>query len=825
LTYDRWASFVERRHRTILVASLAVMLLSGLSLRALRFDFDVLDMLPTGTPAFDDFKRFVGELGELDELVILIEGDDPVSLRALADRFAAQLAQLPEAERVQVKVDPAAILDGVLGQYVYNYLPEAAFARLESLLAPGVLDAVMKDNRARLQMPFDLMAARLVQYDPLGLLRMTMESIQSSLGPASVGLADGYVSSPDGRALLLFVRPSRSAFDIPFTTRFMESVRRCAETVRAGSDVRVGYTGTYAYTLEDAGTIRRDVQRYTVLALIGILAVFYAAYRSFSILPFVTYPLLLTTLPTFALSLVLFDSLNAVSISFTAILYGLSIDSGVHYYTRLLEERRGADMRTAVARALQALGGANIIASTTTAVAFGIIGLSALAAVRELGILTAVGMLINVLQFFVIYPALSFMVPSTTLIPDRLDTPRLGRLAESCGRNATAIALLSAGLLVFSLYGASRIRIEANLPSLRPGGSEAQRVEERMMSVFGYSTVDGAILTSGPTLEPLLQQSERITGQLRRYQAEGLLRSWRSVATLLPPANTQRSRLQRFESLPRDEIVTEVRAAMVRNGFVPERFDRVLASFEKPVAGIVTLESPAMKPFELILDRYIRAGSGGFTVATYVEPAAGVDLDAINARLRQDFPAETFALAGRTRLESELTRVLRLELVVFLVLAGIANLALVVFNFRSLLASIAVLATPLLVIATCLAAMALCGVAVGPVNLIVFPLILGIGVDNCVYLAERYVQGESLEMSVRNGGRAMVVASLTTIAGFGFLGLSRYPALSEMGYLTGLSLVLCLVGAFVLVPALLALAAPRRRGSLELLSRRKTRIS
>jgi predicted RND superfamily exporter protein len=59
----------------------------------------------------------------------------------------------------------------------------------------------------------------------------------------------------------------------------------------------------------------------------------------------------------------------------------------------------------------------------------------------------------------------------------------------------------------------------------------------------------------------------------------------------------------------------------------------------------------------------------------------------------------------------------------------------------------------------------------------------------------------------------MMIASLTTIAGFGFLGLSRYPALSEMGILSGWSLLLCLFGTFTLVPALLALS--RRGGTIE----------
>ena len=108
-----------------------------------------------------------------------------------------------------------------------------------------------------------------------------------------------------------------------------------------------------------------------------------------------------------------------------------------------------------------------------------------------------------------------------------------------------------------------------------------------------------------------------------------------------------------------------------------------------------------------------------------------------------------------------------------------------------------------LVISCCLALMRVSGTGVDPVNLIVVPLILGIGVDNCVYVANRYRQGASAAEALTLGGRAVSVAALTTIAGFGFLGLSHYPALAGMGELTAVSLFLCLVASLTVLPALL----------------------
>ena len=138
----------------------------------------------------------------------------------------------------------------------------------------------------------------------------------------------------------------------------MRAAASAAERDLAPETVRVRYTGSYVFALEDAATFKADISRYTILSLLGVLAVFYLGYGNLRILPFVTYPLIVTTLLTFALSLLIFDQLNAISLSFAAILYGLSIDSGIHFYSRLLNERlrHGGDMAAAITATLASLG-------------------------------------------------------------------------------------------------------------------------------------------------------------------------------------------------------------------------------------------------------------------------------------------------------------------------------------------------------------------------------------------------------------------------------------------------------------------------------------
>jgi predicted RND superfamily exporter protein len=161
------------------------------------------------------------------------------------------------------------------------------------------------------------------------------------------------------------------------------------------------------------------------------------------------------------------------------------------------------------------------------------------------------------------------------------------------------------------------------------------------------------------------------------------------------------------------------------------------------------------------------------------------------------------AIAARPLLEDELGHVLRRELALFLVLALLNNLVLLLAIVRDVRTSLAVLAPVALVVLALFAGMGLTGVAIDPINLIIPPLLVGIGVDNGVYLAAAARQRGSIAAAARTTGRAIVITALTTIAGFGFLAFSTYPPLATLGRLMALGLSLCLAGTLFVLPALL----------------------
>lgn len=806
MTAARWVAIIARYRRAILFASLVGCLVSAWSITRLRLDMDVLTMLPQGKPAFDNFKVFVEHFGELDELVILIHGAKPQALRDFADRFAAALGRLDSVTRVQARTDADEILRGVLGRYLYNYLPDAAYDDLQRRLTPDGIAAQLRTNRAILNAPLDVSAGERITQDPFGLRQQAATALLQSLGGGAGG-GDGYLASRDNNALLLLVRPTTTPFDVIFSERFMAQVRETEAAVRreSGSTVQVDYTGGYVYALEDKATLVRDVSQYAFLALLAVLLTFLAGYRNLRILPFVTYPLIVTTLIDFALSLLIFDQLNAVSLAFAAILYGLSIDTAIHFYTRLVHERQQRPLQEAVAATLSGLARATVTAALTTAAVFAVIGLSVLSAVQQLGIMTATGMLINIGVFFVVYPALGLSMTNPVQL-GTLTTPRLARIAAASARHARSVLLATAVVVAACILLASRVQLDATLTHLRPRQSEAIGVQERIAALFGRKDTGGAVLVARPTADAALRDAETIAGHLDRYRADGLVSSVQSVRGLLPSAETQRARLARYAALPRAAAAEQLRAALPQQGFAVEPFRGFLDQFVAPRDALVALGDEALAPLQPAIDRYIRARDDGYYVAVYVEPAPGTSFDELASRLTRDAGGLVPIFASRVILESELERMLQRELVVFLLLAVGLNLALLWRAAGSLRMAPVLMVPALLGVLLVFAGMAAWGIALDPVNLIVLPLILGIGVDDAVYLYAGMRSGLPVDQAMHESGRALVMTSYTEIAGFGCLALSQSPALATMGLLAAVGLLVSLVATILVLPAALRFA-------------------
>lgn len=129
-------------------------------------------------------------------------------------------------------------------------------------------------------------------------------------------------------------------------------------------------------------------------------------------------------------------------------------------------------------------------------------------------------------------------------------------------------------------------------------------------------------------------------------------------------------------------------------------------------------------------------------------------------------------------------------------------------NVRNLLLA---LSPPVLGLGLMFGVLGWLGEPLNPANIIVLPLLLGVGVDYGVFVMHDFrAQSEGYRMSpsVLN---SLVLTSLTSMAGFGSLLVASHRGLASLGLVLVVGLATCLFIALVALPALLTVIAGRAR--------------
>jgi hopanoid biosynthesis associated RND transporter like protein HpnN len=159
----------------------------------------------------------------------------------------------------------------------------------------------------------------------------------------------------------------------------------------------------------------------------------------------------------------------------------------------------------------------------------------------------------------------------------------------------------------------------------------------------------------------------------------------------------------------------------------------------------------------------------------------------------------------------------RAGLYAFLVIVAVLWL-----DFRSWKRTAVAVAPLVLAVLFSLGILGLFGVPLNPANMIAFPLILGVGVDNGVHILHDYLLrrrshssnspfGRGQEGGISYAiGRGVLIKALTTMLGFGTLMISSERGLVGLGLILTLGVGCSMLTALIILPAVLHLWTQRR---------------
>jgi hypothetical protein len=301
-----------------------------------------------------------------------------------------------------------------------------------------------------------------------------------------------------------------------------------------------------------------------------------------------------------------------------------------------------------------------------------------------------------------------------------------------------------------------------------------------------------------PDLAEQIQSVERLRAELVH------LREWEESILVVESANELVTTLDRFLEEARDprtgaDAVAALETSLV--GAILERVERLELAL---TAAPVTLDDLP----EAVRERLLSA-DGRALIEVY--PAGNLNDATVLERFVEEVRSLTPDAAGGSVyiLDSAGVIVGALQqafLSAFILIAAL--LWLIWRNLRDLaLVMVPLTLAGLLTGAVCV----LAGLPINFADVIVLPLLLGIGVDSGIHLVHRHrsaldPQGELLATST---SRAVLWSALTTIASFGSLGLASHRGMASLGQLLTLGIALMLVANLMVLPALIALVGGR----------------
>jgi len=222
-------------------------------------------------------------------------------------------------------------------------------------------------------------------------------------------------------------------------------------------------------------------------------------------------------------------------------------------------------------------------------------------------------------------------------------------------------------------------------------------------------------------------------------------------------------------------------------------------------------------PPELL--RKVRTEQGAYAIFAY--PA----FDAADMRKGVEFTKETSRyvddpsalFVGETTVYATMFLMLREEAPIVLGMATVVIVAFVFWQLRSVPLTLLTLLPLGIALWWMVGLMGFLGLKFTLFNMPILPAILGIGVDNGVYLTDtiRRTHGEreALARALQETGGAILAATFTTVAGFAAFMVADSAGLRGIGSLASLGISLAAITALLVLPTLWALGQRRKRRS------------
>jgi 1-acyl-sn-glycerol-3-phosphate acyltransferase len=767
----------------------------------IRFENDINSMIPHD-PSIEAMSDVLNKTKTGEQIIFTVSFkdttiSDPDSLMLMQQRFQQALAVAGKDYikniQAQINDEKEQQFSELAIQYLPLFLEEKDYSQIDSLIRPQRIKETLVKEHNLLLSPAGMVAKQWIAQDPVGIVPIAFQKLQSLQFDPGYELYNGYIFTKDGKRLTFFLDLTYPASETGKNAAlFQKTDKLLAAWDKQYPGLHISYFGGPAVAAGNAVQMRNDtILTLSITVLLLLALTFYVFRRKRSPLILMV-PVVFGAIFGLAVMAMVQGTVSIIALGAGAIILGIAIDFSVHFMSHA---RTHPDMRENVRTLVFPL----TLGALTTVGAFLALRLANAPLLQDLGLFAAASLAGASLFTLIFLPHL-LKGKKTSKEYKELKPNLIDKLAmyRPEGNKWLLITVIVATPVLW--YFAGKVQFDGDLMHLNYLSTEMKTAQDELNQHNAYALSSVFVVAKDKSEEAAAQKLESAKELIQQLKQQGKIRNGINPVSLLPSEKEQHIRIQRWENFWNEERVSRTLDVVTKEattaGFSTAAFDGFVQTLQKKYTPF---DEDAKGFLKQLFPSAISEKDG----AHYAIASLKIEPDARKEVLKALQENKQVIATDRQSVSERLLDLLNKDFNKILLYSGaLVFLALLIAYGRIELALISFLPMALTWV-WILGIMALVGLKFNIVNIIISTLIFGLGDDYSIFmmdsLLEKYRTGKNNISAARS---AVYLSVMTTIIGLGTLIFAKHPALQSIAAIAILGLVCVVFVSQVLQPFL-----------------------
>lgn len=602
--------------------------------------------------------------------------------------------------------------------------------------------------------------------------------------------SDSLSLSPDSLMYMVIISPKIKLIEIINSRIFVSNIDYELNKIKEKykGEIILHRTGHPVLVTDEEKSMLDGFSFMMGITILGILLIFLIGLKRLIYPVLSMIPLFIGILIMFGIYSLIVQTINIVTIVTPIILFGIGIDYAIHFGARYGEVRaklgKDVSQELILEETFNSIGPGLMIGAITTIFSFlclitsTIIGFINLAIMASSGVLTGFLCMIYILPIIVTWREKKHNTIDVEFLNSN-KLIRLGRVSNS--KAGTIIALILILLSLTSIIFIPKLEIEIEQDALRQKGLESIKYIKILGEKYDYPyTQTNYVVEKYDNLKKFKAEVRRKENGTPIYptinpvstmDAKKSIRALEKIGWDRNP-DTLDEYIEKYAKKRNIMGGSNESAALIHN-YILQNY----INFDEKEEYLITIEAQGYVWHKEFFENHIK--------------------DLIKLGKNTNTTGSGLLLIWNFLVTNMLNDLLIASIIAFLIIFLILFL-----STRNLTGTIACSISLLTAIISTLSIMSMLQFKINFVNILAFPVIIGLGIDYSVhiYYGLLYDKKMSIINVISSTGKAVLLTTLTTLIAFGSISFSAHPGLAKLGQIASIGIFLSLLSSLFIIP-------------------------